>query len=88
MTYKPPKTIDSTSLRNHLKDALASVKEGQTLIVKSRGKDSAVIIDIEKFEDYLAAQNPEYVKSINEARKSKTRYTPQEVFGDLWDEVE
>jgi prevent-host-death family protein len=88
MSKKGLKTIDSTNLRNHLKDALLAVSEGQTLIVKTRGKDSAVLIDIEQFEDYLAAQDPEFVKSVEEARASTERYTPEEVFGDLWNEVE
>jgi len=32
-------------------------------------------------------QNPEYLKSIADARKSKDLYTPEEVFGDIWAEV-
>jgi prevent-host-death family protein len=81
------KTIDATDLRNNMSDALDTVKAGEMLIVKRRGKDEVAIIDIDLFEDYLAAQDPEYLKSIAEARASKERFTPEEVFGELWNEA-
>lgn len=81
------KTIDASVLRNNLGAAINEVNKGQALIVKKRGKDRVVIIDIDAYEDYLAAQDPEYLKSIAEARASKERYTTEEVFGELWNEV-
>ena len=67
-----------------MSDALDMVNTGEMLIVKRRGKDKVAIIDIDLFEDYLASQDPEYLKSIAEARASKERFSPEEVFGDLW----
>jgi prevent-host-death family protein len=81
------KTIDASVLRNNLGAALSSVNKDHALIVRKRGKDQAVIIDIDAYEDYLAAQDPEYLKSIAEARASKERYTPEEVFGELWNQA-
>lgn len=80
------KTIDSTDLRNNLSDAIETVMAGQNLIVKKRGKDQVAIIDIDLFEDYLAAQDPEYLKGIAEAREQYKRgevFTMEEVFGDI-----
>lgn len=80
------KTIDSTDLRNNMSDALDTVKAGETLIVKRRGKDQVAIIDIDLFEDYLAAQDPAYLASIREAReqyKNGEVFTHEEVFGDI-----
>ena len=81
-----PKTIDVTDLRNNMSDALDTVKAGSMLIVKRRGKDQVAIVDIDLFEDYLATQNPEYLKSIAEARAQYKRgevFTMEEVFGDI-----
>lgn len=78
------KTIDATVLRNNLSDAMDAVTNGEALIVKRRGKDRVVMIDIDAYEDYLAAQNPQYLKSIAEARAQKEFLSPDEVFGELW----
>lgn len=84
----PTKTINSTNLRNNLSDAIGTVVEGNVLIVKKRGKDQVAIVDIDKFEDLLSASDPGYLASIREARESKERFSPEEAFGDLWNEVE
>lgn len=80
------KTIDATDLRNNMSDALDTVKAGEMLIVKRRGKDEVAIIDIDLFEDYLAARDPSYLASIKEAREQYKRgeiFTMEEVFGDI-----
>lgn len=80
------KTIDATALRNNMSDALDTVKAGEMLIVKRRGKDEVAIIDIDLFEDYLAVQDPKYLKDIKEAREQYKRgeiFTMDEVFGDI-----
>lgn len=82
------KTIDASSMRKNLSEALDAVRNDKNIIlVKRRGKVESALIDIDKLEDLLAVQNPDYVKSIAEARASKKYYTPEEVFGDLWDEA-
>lgn len=80
----PTKNIEATVLRNNLSDAIKAVTAGDTLVLNKRGKPQAVIMNIEDYEDYLAAQDPEYIKGITEARKDEKRYTPEEVFGELW----
>lgn len=80
------KTIDATVLRNNLSDAMDAVTSGHALIVKKRGKDRVVMIDIDAYEDYLAAQDPTYLKSIAEARAEEGFLSPEEVFGELWNQ--
>lgn len=80
------KSIDSTDLRNNMSDALDAVADGQTLIVKKRGKDKIVMIDVDSYEDYLAAQNPEYIKEIETARAEAKRgevFSIEDVFGNI-----
>lgn len=81
------KTIDATDLRNNLGVAIDTVKPGSALIVKKRGKLRVAIIDLDEYEDILAARDPEYLKSIVKARAGKKRYTMEEVFADVWDET-
>ncbi len=78
-----PKAISIAKLRNNLKETIDSVDDDTIVVVTKRGEDQAVIVDIDKFEDLLAASNPEYLRSIEEARKSDRFYTHEEVFGDL-----
>lgn len=78
-------TIDASVMRKNLSEALDSVHENKNIVlVKRHGKVESALIDIDTLEDLLAIQDPEYIKSIAEARASKEWYTPEEVFGDLW----
>lgn len=80
------KTIDTTDLRNNMSDALRVVSGGQTLVVKKHGKAQAALIDIDTYEDLLAASNPENLQAINEARKqyeSGDVLSFDEVFGNI-----
>lgn len=77
------KTISASALRSNLADALDAVSENEILIVTRRGKKERAIIDLDKLEDLLAASDPEYLKSIKEARESKGYFSHEEVFGDL-----
>jgi PHD/YefM family antitoxin component YafN of YafNO toxin-antitoxin module len=79
------KTIDASVMRKKLSEALDTVHESKDIVlVKRHGKVESALIDIDTLEDLLSIQNPEYVKSIAEARASKEWYTPEEVFGDHW----
>ena len=81
-------TIDASDMRKNLSEALDAVRDHKNIIlVKRRGKVESALIDIDSLEDMLAVQNPAYVKSIAMARADKKTYTPDEVFGDLWDEA-
>lgn len=80
------KTISASKLRNNLADALDSISDDGVLIVTRRGKSERAIIDLDKLEDLLAASDPEYLKSIAEAREQIKKgevYSFEEVFGDL-----
>jgi PHD/YefM family antitoxin component YafN of YafNO toxin-antitoxin module len=79
------KTIDASIMRKNLSEALDTVRDTKSiLLVRRRGNVESALIDIDMLEDLLAVQDPEYIKSIAEARASKEWYTPEEVFGDLW----
>ena len=79
------KTIDASMMRKNLSEALDTVRDSKSIIlVKRRGNVESALIGIDTLEDLLAVQDPEYLKSIAEARASKEWYTPEEVFGDIW----
>lgn len=80
------KTISASNLRNNLSDALDSISDNEVLIVTRRGKSERAIIDLDKLEDLLAASNPEYLRSIAEAREQIKKgevHTFEEVFGNI-----
>ena len=79
-------TISASKLRDNLSSALDLVNDDTVLIVTRRGKPERVIIDIDEYEDLLAASNPEYLASIREARdevKNGEVFSMEDVFGDL-----
>lgn len=63
------KSIDVTTLRNNLSDAIKEVnRTGHPLVINHRRLAKAVLMDIGKYEDYLASQDPEYRKIIAKSR--------------------
>lgn len=81
------KIIQVSVLRNHLSDTLDEVEGGEKFLLVARNNELvSAIVDIDFFEDLLAAHGKEYVKSIREARRhyrlGKTS-THDEVFGKL-----
>lgn len=77
------KTISASKLRGNLADALDSLSKDDVLVVSRRGKSEKAIIDLDALEDLLAANNPEYLASIKEARTNKEVFSHADVFGDL-----
>ncbi|HSX52856.1 MAG TPA: type II toxin-antitoxin system Phd/YefM family antitoxin [Patescibacteria group bacterium] len=77
------KTVSASDLRSNLADALDSVNEDDILIVTRRGKKERAIIDLDKLEDLLAANDPDYLAAIRDARESKEYLSHDEVFGDI-----
>ncbi len=76
------KTINSTTLRSHFKDALTHVKESkQPLIVTERNVPTVILVDIDEYEDALSAKDKKYLQSI---KKARTQYKKGDVF-DLHD---
>ena len=76
-------TLSASELRTNLAEALDAVNEDKILIVTRRGKKERAIIDLDKLEDLLAANDPQYLKIIKEARESKKYFSHEEVFGDM-----
>lgn len=77
------KTISASDLRKGLADALDAVSSEDIVIVTRRGKKERAIIDLDKLEDLLAANDPIYLTKIKEARESKEYLNHDDVFGDL-----
>ena len=80
------KTINISKLRDNLADALDAVSEDEVLIITRRGKKEKAIIDIDKLEDLLSVNDPEFLRSIADAREQIKRgevYTFEEVFDGL-----
>ncbi|MBI2008816.1 type II toxin-antitoxin system Phd/YefM family antitoxin [Candidatus Saccharibacteria bacterium] len=63
------KTIGASKLRSNLAAALNSLGGNDVLIVTRRGKKERAIVDIDKYEDLLAASDPQYLASIKKARE-------------------
>ena len=79
-------TISTSKLRDNIAAALDSVEGNNILIVTRRGKPEKAIVDLDEYEDLLAASNPAYLEKIRQAREEVKRgevFTMDEVFGDL-----
>ncbi len=81
------KTIDFTTLRNHLSDVLNEVSEKKDFIlVTRRQKPESALVNLDFFEDLLAMTSKDYLKSIKEARgdyKKGRVYKHSDVFGKI-----
>lgn len=80
------RTISSTNLRDHLADVMSETKKNNFFIVTKKGNPKSAIVDIDFFEDLLAASDKKYLKSIKEARDQYKRgevSSFEDVFGDL-----
>lgn len=77
------KTVSASDLRINLADTLDAVNKDNIVIVTRRGKKERAIIDIDRLEDLLAANDPSYLAAIKEARESKEYLSHDEVFGDI-----
>ena len=77
------KTLTVSELRGNLADALDAISNDEILIVTRRGKKERAIIDLDRLEDMLAISDPDYLKTIHEARESTEYFSHDEVFGDI-----
>ena len=81
------KTIDSSVLRSHFKDAMLHIKTSKKpLIIKQRNIPTAVLIDIDEFENYVTSKDKEFLVSIQKARneyKAGMVFTAEDVFADI-----
>jgi prevent-host-death family protein len=63
------KTINATKFRNNFKDTMDHVKKSKKpLIITDRDVPSAILIDIDEYEDLLTGKDKEYLTSIKNAR--------------------
>jgi len=81
------KVVKAAALRNHLADALKEVESREKFLLISRNEEIvSALVDIDFFEDLLARNGRDYVKSVREARKQYERgdvFSHAEVFGKL-----
>ncbi|MDP3012979.1 MAG: type II toxin-antitoxin system Phd/YefM family antitoxin [Candidatus Subteraquimicrobiales bacterium] len=81
------KTVKATTLRDHLSDILKEVSTGKNyFIVTKKGRPVSALVNLDFFEDLLAATSPEYLESIKEARadyKAERTFDHEEIFGEL-----
>lgn len=81
------KSVKAATLREHLSDVLNEVSRSKGyLIVTKRGRPVSALVNLDFFEDLLAATSPEYVESVKEARadyQTGRVFTHEDVFGEL-----
>lgn len=81
------KLIPAATLRTHMADALKSISGGEHfLLVTRKNKPVSALVNLDFFEDLLAAASKEYRKSIREARddyKKGRLLTHHDIFGQL-----
>ena len=64
------KTINATTLRSHFRESMEHVKQSKKpLVITERAIPTAVLMDIDEFEDLLSAKDKEFMASIKAARK-------------------
>jgi prevent-host-death family protein len=81
------KTINSTKFRNNFKDTMDHVKKSKLpLIITERDIPTAVLIDIDEYEDALSAKDKTFVASIKKARSQHAKgdvLSMDDVFADV-----
>jgi len=82
-----PKIVKTTTLRDHLADILkeVSTKKGYFIVTK-KGRPVSALVNLDFFEDLLAATSPEYLENIKEAcadYKAGRTFDHEEIFGEL-----
>lgn len=81
------KTINVTKFRNNFKDTMDHVKKSKKpLIITDRDVPSAILIDIDEYEDLLTGKDKEYLASIKNARLQYEKgsvLTMTDVFADV-----
>lgn len=81
------KTINATKFRNNFKDTMDHVKNSKKpLVITERDIPSAVLIDIDEYEDLLSGKDKEFLISIKNARAQYTKgqvFDMTDVFADI-----
>lgn len=81
------KTINATKFRNNFKDTMDHVKSSKKpLVITERDIPSAVLIDIDEYEDMLSGKDKEFLLSIKRARSQYVKgqvFDMTDVFADV-----
>ncbi len=81
------KTVDASTLRNHLADVVKEVAAKRDYVLLTRkARPTAVLVNLDFFEDLLALSSKGYLRSIREARKdfkAGRTFSHHDVFGNL-----
>ena len=81
------KSIPSTTLRDNLADVIEAVEGKEKYLVVTRsGQPRVALVNLDFFEDLLAANSAHYLTSIKKARKQYEKgeiFSHEEVFGEL-----
>lgn len=77
------KTTNMRNARSNFSATLEAAVNGDIVIIQRRGKKDAAVVDADLLEDWLAVQDPAYIKSIAEARAEKEEVSFEEVFKDV-----
>jgi len=81
------KTVDTTTLRNHVADVVSEVSlRKDYILVTRKSKPMAALVNLDLLEDLLALSNKEYLESIRQARrdyKQGKMLSHGEVFGAI-----
>lgn len=77
------KTTNMRNARSNFSATLEAAANGDIVIIQRRGKKDAAVVDADLLEDWLAVQDPAYIKSIAEARAETEEVSFEEVFKDV-----
>lgn len=81
------KTVESTTLRNHLADVISEVSQKKDyMLITKKNKPISAIVNLDFFEDLLALSSKEYLESIKKAREDYKHgkvCSHEEVFGKI-----
>lgn len=81
------KTINATKFRNNFKDTMEHIKKSkQPLVITERDIPTAILIDIDEYEDSLSLKDKQFLASIKLARSQYTKgqvVDMADVFADI-----
>ena len=81
------KVVSSTKSRNNIASILDAVDRDHPIcIIARRGKEEHAIVNLDKLEDLLAANDPKYLEEIAAARKQVADgevFALKDVFGNI-----
>ncbi len=81
------KIVDSSTLRNHLRDVLEEIsKKKDYVLIMRKSKPIGAIVNLDFLEDLLALTSSQYLESIRQAREDYRKgrsYSHADLFGKI-----